>query len=279
MKYTKLFLFIFNLIAICFQTNQLIAQNQCGFYVLDNENKLALNNAVAISKIGKCSSNQNAFFQIDCSYSDSVYLECSGYESIWITYNNLTDTVFMQKNSFTLEEVEIVGNTSRKIYTFGKKNKKVDSGYGFRYKPGLKLISIYPNPIKKKSKLIEGYIFLSEKMDSTPNIKVSLYKISDGKLGAIICENIKVENSHKNKGWYKLDFSQNGRIIIPKEGVIVMVEQLNYSDNLTTVGLLEYDSTKAIETFLIQPTGLWERFSILNEPDKHYGIKLYLKVQ
>lgn len=279
MKYTKLVLFIFNLIAICFHTNQLIAQDKCGFYVIDKENRLVLNNAVVISKIGKCSTTQDAFFQIDCSYADSVYLECSGYESIWITYNNLTDTVFMEKNSFSLEEVEISANSKRKIFTFGKKNKKVDSGYGFRYKPGLKLISIYPNLIEKKSKLIEGYIFLSKKLDSIPNIKVSLYKISDGKLGGVICENIKVENNHKNRGWYKLDFSQNGRIILPKEGVIVMVEQLNYSENLTTVWLLEYDSSKAIETFLIQPTGLWEKFSILGEPDKHYGIKLYLKVQ
>lgn len=279
MKNTIFFLFLFNLLAICFYPYQLVGQNQCGIYVFDRENNTALHNAIVITKIGKCSANLNAFFKIDCEYTDSVYFECSGYEPIWIIYNLQKDTVFMQKNSILLEKIEVSAKTNSKIYILGKKNRKVDSGYGFRYKTGLKLISIYRNPQKKTTKLIEGYIFLSEKKDSAPNIKVSFYNVSEGKLGAVICENIRVENSRKNRGWYKLDFSQNDRIVIPKEGFIIVVEQLEYSDNLCTIGLLEYDQTNAVDTFLIQPSGLWEKFTILNKTNKHYGIKLYLKVK
>lgn len=255
--------------------------DECYLYIFDQKTKKPILNGHVFSKENEFVTNGNGQFKIPCNFNDSILIHASGYEDSLLVFKQGTDTIFLLENSLELEPITVIGQSKRtKYYQIGKKNKKIDHAFGFwginknrnELPIDFQLVSIFPNSNGNRMKVEEGYIYLENK-DSLSNVSLTFYKNDNGKFGDLIADKILTENIKKSKGWCRLILKD--KIILPKEGYIVVVQKIDLLNQNTFVGLIEYKKEMGIKSFVY--------LNNLPVPTLHnfenMGVKLYFKVR
>lgn len=275
MKYViSLFVLLVNL--------SLIKDNdECYLSVFDQKTKKPILNSHVYSKEKEFITDGQGQFKIPCNFNDSILIHASGYEDSLLVFTKGTDTIFLLENTLELEPITVIGQSKKtKCYQIGKKNKKINLAYCFwginirknELPIDFQLVSIFPNPNGVRMKVEEGYIYLENK-DSLSNVSLTFYKNDNGKFGDLIADKILTENIKKSKGWCRLIL--NEKIILPKEGFIVVVKKIDLLNQNTSVGLIEYKKEMGIKSIVC--------LNNLPVPTLHnfenMGVKLYFKVR
>ncbi|GEM_PF-4640069 len=279
MKYkiyiTVLFLAVFNLI---YSQNK----SNCNMIVVDELTKEVLVNSRVYVKTHEILPEipKNGIFIIPCDYKDSLYVISAGYEDQLLF--NQRDTVYLKSNQIDLEEITIVALKKKsKYFLIGSKNRNCDfnTSFGFDYFQNQKMITLFPNKLKKEVQIEEGYIFLRFNDTIAPNLILTFYENEEGKIGKELSKNIKVFKGDKKNGWYQLNLMKE-KIKIPKKGLIISIQNLSNKSNSVYLGLTEFKEDLGIKTYIFKDDN-WSEFPIIeNENErKHYGVKFYFKVK
>lgn len=258
----------------------MIDSDDCYLHIFDQKTKKPILTSQVFSKEKEFITIGNGRFKIPCDFNDSIVIHAPGFEDSVLVFNPNIDTIYLNENSLELEPVSVIGQSKKsKRYQIGKKNKKIDAGYGFwvgrrkNEKPlDFKFASIFPNPSGVRMKVEEGYIYITDK-DSLTNLYISFYKNNNGKLGDLILDKIEAENIKKTKGWCKLIL--NEKLILPKDGYIVIIKKIDLHQK-TSIGLIEYKSEMGINSF-----GYLDNYLVrlLDMDFQNMGAKLYFKVR
>lgn len=187
---------------------------------------------------------------LPCRAYDSIYVRPVGlgYEDTVLVLNSRMDTIFLESNSYTFDEIEIVANKRRdKKYRLGKKNKKCRNFHSFQAMDlvedlgddvfNSKLVSLVINNVGKRLKINEISIFIKGiPIDSIPNLHMSIYKNNKGELGKRIHEKLMFDRMNKSEGWAKVVFSES--INLPTDGFFVVLEKADITSYSPSVGLI-----------------------------------------
>jgi hypothetical protein len=257
----------------------------CEIHVLDSKTKEDIPDSKVYGSLGELRKNSSLGFALSCMYSDSLLIEASGYESKMIMFKENVDTVFLEMNDVLLEPIVVSAKKKRvKYHYLGKRSKRYDyfTGYGFDYYQDQKFVSLFPNRTGKNLKIVEGHIFLIKDMfetgDTVPlNLQIQFFEIIEGNLGKELSAVISVEDRDNNKGWFQLNL--NDYIILPKNGMYIVIQNLDKVENYVVLGLQEYKEELGIDSYIINKGKRYLYPYDLNGYDYHAGLKMYFKVR
>ena len=203
--------------------------------LLDKNTKLAIENANIDFNNGKGTHTDNHGAFIIPENVKFIKISYIGYESLELNIKTKLDTIFLNPSTEILKEVNI--DVKKEILI--PKGKGVDflkTFNGINSTFSRRLAVLIPNELDENvwiSKIVVGVKseYRGPKETSTLPfmINLALVDIVNGTPSKLLCEdNIQVRQSPKSKGL--LLFELKDRIILPKEGifVIVTVPDINY---------------------------------------------------
>lgn len=202
--------------------------------VLDSETKVPVPFAtVLLLQNGKliygnyCGQDGN--INIDASKNfDTVEFSCIGYENKQNKRIDITDTIFLQRQAYELNEVVISG--INKIETIGYNSNKKSTFRGID-KGGIG--AVYIENIHKKTMLIKSFLFTPVNTEKRKAYRLHFYKPDGNAMwpgDEILNENITGFIEARTKGAVEIDISSYA-IEIPVEGIYVGIESLGICDS------------------------------------------------
>jgi len=257
----------------------------CQIHIADIDTKEPVYFSQVFGRLGALIKKDSSSFILSCSYSDSLLVEATGYESKMIKYHQGIDTVFLKMNEFLLEPVLISSKKHKsKKYYLGKRNNRCRryTSYGLEFHQGQTFLSFIPNNLDRDFKIIEGYIFLQKNIlemgDTIPlQLKIQLYEVVGDTIGAPLSEEIFVIDQDIDKGWFQLKIDKY--LNFPKEGLCISIQGFHNVDNYISLGLMEYKEESGFDSF-ISFKNKWYLYPFdINGQDLNVGVKMYFKVK
>ena len=245
--------------------------DSCSITIFEESNNLPLSEVLVYTKEDLLQTNSMGIVKLPCNYVDTILIKRLGYETQIRVFPFNNDTIYLKLNSLMFEPITVVGNAKSKKYKLGRKNRKYDYGVGLRGNSELKVCSVINNSFGRRKRIHEAYIFLSNRGSRENVITIDIYKNQNGHIGRPISTGIHLIERRIKKGWFQLDLDE--KIIIPKEGIILLIKVNGINRKNSFVGMLEYLENQNVDSYLVQPNGTLDR--IPNPFSKrHYGMRL-----
>lgn len=274
MQMKKIFLLVITLSPLfCLSQNNI---DSCSITIFEESNNLPLSEVQVYTRQDIFLTNSMGIVSIPCDYSDTILIKRLGYETQTLELPTDKDTIFLKLNSLMFEPITVIGGIKPKKYKLGRKNSKYDYQVGLRGDSDLKLCSVIKNTSGKRMKLQEAYLFLTNRGSQENTITIDVYKNKGGHIGRPISMGINLVKKNRKKGWFQLDLEE--KIVIPKEGIILLIKVNGISNENTFIGMIEYLESQNVDSYLVQPNGQLDQ---VPRPysNRHFGIKFFAKIQ